>query len=358
MFENVIDRYQAKWNKITFKFKRPSGTSRGILTERDSWFLCINKENSKNIIGVGECAPLLGLSRDPSHNFEDQLIHVCTQLNQGTFRNSTIEDYPAIKFGVEMALLDLERGGKRLFFETTFTSGIQSIPINGLVWMGSSDFVKEQISHKVEKGFTCIKMKIGALPFEDELNILRWLRKEYDKTMVELRLDANGAYKPEDAITKLDKLSNFDIHSIEQPIPPGDWDAMAKLCTRSPIAIGLDEELIGIKRKSEKISILTEIAPHYIILKPTLLGGFSATKEWIDIADSMDISWWITSSLESNIGLNALAQWSMTLSSSSLPHGLGTGQLYTNNFPSPLKIYQGRLQYDPELIWDISPLFE
>lgn len=355
MFETVMEKFQAEWKKIVFRFKRPSGTSRGILTVRESWFLCIRRENSKDIIGVGECAPLFGLSRDPRHDFEDQLMRVCTQLNQGTFNFSIIDDYPTIKFGVEMALQDLAQGGKRLLFVTPFTSGFQSIPINGLVWVGSSDFVKEQISNKVEEGFTCIKMKIGALPFEEELNILRWLRSEYDSTLIELRVDANGAFNPDDAITKLDQLSKFDIHSIEQPLPSGNWNAMARLCKRSPIAIGLDEELIGIDEKSEKIKVLTEIAPHYIILKPTLLGGFSATEEWIDIADSMDISWWITSALESNIGLNALAQWSVTLSSS-LPQGLGTGQLYANNLSSPLKIYQGTLQYNPKMKWDLSPL--
>ncbi|MEE9190696.1 MAG: o-succinylbenzoate synthase [Candidatus Neomarinimicrobiota bacterium] len=352
-----MDRYQAEWKKITFQFKRPSGTSRGILSSRESWFLSIRKKESKDIVGVGECAPLLGLSRDSRPYFEDQLTHVCKHLNQGTFSFSLIEDYPAIKFGVEMALQDLVQGGQRLLYVTPFTTGFQSIPINGLVWMGSADFVKEQISNKVEEGFTCIKMKIGALPFEDELDILRWLRSEYDSTLVELRVDANGAFNPEDALTKIDQMSIFDIHSVEQPLQPGNWKVMANLCKRSPIAIGLDEELIGIDGKSEKIRILTEIAPHYIILKPTLLGGFSATEEWIDTADSVGISWWITSALESNIGLNALAQWSATLTSfSSLPQGLGTGQLFSNNFPSPLNIHQGTLQYDPEMKWDLSPL--
>ena len=341
------------------KFKRPSGTSRGVLTTKESYFIFVENPRNPGVIGIGECSLLRGLSQDDRENYEEKLQEVCHQLRQ--VNSSEIEfflldliDWPSIRFGVEMALQDLAMGGKRSLYKTPFTAG-NPIPINGLVWMGKKDFMYEQIVAKLESGFTCIKLKIGAIDFATELDLLARIRKEFRRDTIEIRVDANGAFKPENALEKLRFLADSNLHSIEQPIPPGRWEEMALLCEKTPLPIALDEELIGINNPSSKQELLKKIKPQYIILKPSLLGGFAATKEWINYAEQSKIPWWITSALESNIGLNAIAQFASN-TNISMPQGLGTGQLYTNNFPSPLEVRSGKIYYRQDVSWDLSSL--
>jgi len=251
-------------------------------------------------------------------------------------------------------LLDLAAKGSKKLFLSDFTDGITGIPINGLVWMGDKDFMEKQIREKIDAGYRCIKLKIGANDFSTELEILAAIRKQFSSDELEIRLDANGAFHPNEALEKLNRLSEFGIHSIEQPIRQHNRYAMAELCIHSPIPIVLDEELIGVN-PDDKESLLEKINPAYIILKPSLLGGFKQSEEWIRLAVKHHIGWWVTSALESNIGLNAIAQWSATLGST-LPQGLGTGQLYHNNIPSPLSINQAKLYYKSDNEWDLSTI--
>ncbi len=347
---------KAFYKKYTLNFRQPSGTSRGILTQKDSWFIFIYDEKAPQTKGVGECSPLKGLSIDDRPDYEQKLNEVCETIND--FQNHPdkgMNEFPSIRFGLETALLDFKQKGTKILFESDFTAGKDSIPINGLVWMGSFEEMKKQIQDKIKAGFHCIKLKIGAINFSDELSLLKLIRKEYGEPDLEIRVDANGAFKPEDALEKLKRLSEYRIHSIEQPIRQGQWEQMAGLCRLTPIPIGLDEELIGVSNITKKKELLNTILPQYIILKPSLLGGFLASKEWIDLADAMQTGWWVTSALESNIGLNAIAQWTYTLDNP-LPQGLGTGQLYSNNFDSPLFVSEGKLKFNPEKRWDIKPL--
>ena len=253
-----------------------------------------------------------------------------------------------------MAWQDLAMGGKRKFYDNYFTQG-NPIPINGLIWMGKVDFMRQQIIAKLENGFTCLKLKIGAIDFATELELLASIRQEFSADEIEIRVDANGAFTPETALEKLQRLAEYDLHSIEQPIKQGQWEQMALLCEHSPIPIALDEELIGINQTKEKQELLDVIRPQYIILKPSLVGGFRASQEWIAEAEKRNLPWWITSALESNIGLNAIAQFTAN-TNNNLPQGLGTGQLYTNNIPSPLEVEAGQIYYRHDLTWDFSPL--
>ena len=255
-----------------------------------------------------------------------------------------------------MAFQSLRSEDPFLLFPSNFTSGDDSISINGLVWMGSKEYMKEQISEKIASGFNCIKLKIGAIDFQAELELLKYIRSQFSSEEIELRVDANGAFAVEEALVKLEQLNQFDIHSIEQPIKQGNWQAMAKLCQQTPIPIALDEELIGISDVSKKRELLQRVQPQYIIFKPSLIGGFRGTKEWLDLAEDLNIGWWITSALESNIGLNAISQWTY-LQNSTMPQGLGTGGLYTNNFESPLEVKNGNIQYNPKLNWVLNNIF-
>jgi o-succinylbenzoate synthase len=318
-------------------------------------------ENSHNpgVIGIGECSLLRGLSQDDREDYEEKLQEVFHQLRQLTsaeieFFLLDLIDWPSIRFGVEMALRDLTMGGKRNLYNTPFTTG-HPIPINGLVWMGTADFMYEQILEKLERGFTCIKLKIGAIDFATELELLARIRKEFGRDTIEIRVDANGAFSPDKALEKLHLLADYNLHSIEQPIPPGRWEEMALLCEKTPLPIALDEELIGINNPTDKQDLLKIIKPQYIVLKPSLLGGFAANQEWINYAEQNKIPWWITSALESNIGLNAISQFAST-TKISMPQGLGTGQLYTNNFPSPLEVKSGQIYYRQDVSWDLSLL--
>lgn len=261
------------------------------------------------------------------------------------------DNLPAVQFGLEMALIDLRNPGDQgILFTSDFTEGSEGIVINGLIWMGDKSFMFEQIKRKIEQGYQCIKMKIGAIAFDEELALLTYIRSQFSAADIELRVDANGAFKPESALEKLSKLAEFELHSIEQPIKQGQLDSMAELCEKTPLPISLDEELIGIHSTDDKLKILDTIRPQYIILKPSLVGGFKASEEWISIAEKMNINWWATSALEANIGLNAISQWVFT-KSNPMPQGLGTGQLFTNNIDSPLYLKGEQLFFDPQKQW-------
>ncbi len=339
--------------KIPLKFLHPAGTSRGVLYEKDSWFVRVTDPGNPGLSGIGECSLIPGLSPDSIFSFEQQLKAVCEAMETSDPLDLTA--FPSIRFGLETALRDLEQGGKRLLYPSGFTAGTTGIPINGLIWMGNKPEMLSRIARKLDQGFTILKMKVGALRFDDELEILRALRKEHPTSRLELRLDANGAWQPDEALEKLKQLSKFGIHSVEQPIPTGTPEAMAHICTNSPIPIALDEELIGVQATEQKEQLLATIEPQYIILKPSLLGGVSASKEWIGLAEKQGTGWWVTSALESNIGLNAIAQWTATLNTN-LPQGLGTGSLFANNVPSPLTVTDSRLFYRPEKTWNLSTL--
>ena len=345
-------------HQLQFKFK--AGTSRGIYTTHDIWYVVL-EENG--ITGIGEIAPLKDLSIDAIPNLKqiiEQKLNELVQLDLSSNLDEitkvldklNLEAYPSIRFGLETAFLDLINGGKKVIFDNDFSKGIKRTPINGLIWMGEKEFMFNQVKEKIEQGFSCIKMKIGAIDFEQEIDILKYIRSHFTSNEIELRVDANGAFSPEDALEKLKVLSQFDIHSIEQPIKPKQWEVMKSLCELSPIPIALDEELIGIDSPDEKKELLELINPQYIILKPTLVGGLQKSKEWIDIAESLNIKWWITSALESNIGLNAISQFTSEFNNS-LPQGLGTGSLYHNNIESPLTVEKGFIYYDKSKQWDI-----
>lgn len=335
---------RASFEKKVFEFKRPSGTSRGILTEKKAWFITVWNQNAPEIKGVGECSVIPGLSPDYENDLQyaNKVKEVVTGVDYFSLNIDSLRDFPSIYFGLEMALLDLKNGGKGVFYETEFTNGKQAIPINGLIWMGDEAFMQSQITQKLAEGFSCIKMKIGAIDFDKELAILAGIRKQVSAEEITLRVDANGAFSLEEAPEKLRRLSEFELHSIEQPIRQGQTEAMHSLCAKNILPIALDEELIGIHDFEEKKQLLDKIQPQYVILKPSLIGGFKGTKEWIELAEERNIPWWITSALESNVGLDAIAQFTSTYEVK-LPQGLGTGALYTNNTPSLLKVEKGEL---------------
>lgn len=325
-----------RFEKKTFRFKVPSGTSRGILTEKHAWFLSAWRTDTPWVVGIGECSVIPGLSPDFKDftSYEEKLEELC---NDPTINLSA---WPSIRFGLESALLDLENGGKRVYFNNAFTEGEAKIPINGLIWMGSPESMREQIAQKLSEGFTTLKMKIGAIDFAQELEILREIRRQFTPEAITLRVDANGAFSPQEALHKLTQLSELQLHSIEQPIASGQHAAMCELCAVSPIPIALDEELIGVDEQHARAQLLDEIQPHYIILKPSLHGGIEGCREWIKLASERNIGWWITSALESNIGLNVICQFAAEYANL-LPQGLGTGSLYTNNVSSELRVKNG-----------------
>ncbi|OEK08638.1 o-succinylbenzoate synthase [Flavivirga aquatica] len=339
---------EASYKKYILNFKQASGTSRGVLKTKETWFLILNRENKQ---GIGECGLFRGLSIDDKPDYEDKLKWLCNHINeeQDKLLPQLIE-FPSIQIGLEMAFKSLESQNTFELFPSEFSKSNDSIPINGLIWMGSEAFMKQQIKDKIEAGFSCIKMKIGAINFQTELNLIKSIRKEFNSRDIELRVDANGAFSPSEALEKLKVLSDFDLHSIEQPIKQKQIQEMAELCEKTPLPIALDEELIGLFSVTEKQELLQTIKPQYIILKPSLVGGFKGSDEWTIIAEKQDIGWWITSALESNIGLNAIAQYTYT-KNSDLPQGLGTGSLFTNNFQSPLEVKRGTLQYNKIINW-------
>ena len=342
---------EASLKKYTLQFKRPSGTSRGILYTKDSWFIFLKNRKSPKHVGWGECSLLKGLSVDDVPEYEAKIVEVCAKINDYEhWLREGLATFPSIHFGLEMALLDLENKGTKILFPSDFTHKAKPIPINGLIWMGEKDFMLRQIKEKLQAGFNCLKLKIGAIDFDEELDLLRYIRQQFPADEVELRVDANGAFSLESALEKLKRLSDFKLHSIEQPIQQGHWEKMAQLCEQTPLPIALDEELIGIFAIDKKREMLGTIRPQYLIFKPSLIGGYKGTQEWINLCSERNIAWWITSALESNIGLNAIAQWTATLNNP-MPQGLGTGQLYTNNIASPLSVKKGNLYYQKGGEW-------
>ena len=324
---------KAEYFRYLLKFKRPSGTSRGVLYEKETFILEISDDKKK---GVGECAIFRGLSFDDRPDYEEKLKWLCENIQTDSeFLKEELKEFPSIWFGYEQALLNLKHG-ENLYFPSDFTERESSMMINGLIWMGDVGYMEEQIHEKLDQGFHCIKLKIGV-DWKSEHDILQTLRQKFSKDQLELRVDANGGFSKEEAKIVLQQLANLNIHSIEQPIKAGNWNDMAELCSETPIPIALDEELIGITNFNEKRQLLQTIKPQYIILKPSLVGGFSGSDEWISLAEQKNIDWWITSALESNIGLNAIAQYTFT-KNSVMPQGLGTGGLFTNNFKSDLEL--------------------
>ncbi len=329
----------AQFTQHKLVFKQASGTSRGVLTTKETYILEVFDGDKK---GIGECAIFRGLSYDDVPNYEEKLNWLCQNINQNfEILKNELSHFPSIIFGLEQALLNLKHG-EDLYFPSDFTTGKDFIKINGLIWMGNAEFMQSQIEEKLEKGFDCIKLKIGV-NWNSEKKIIKKLREKFPKEQLELRVDANGAFNYDEAKIVLQELAELGIHSIEQPIKAGSWkleagrNEMAKLCAETPIPIVLDEELIGIIDFEEKKKLLETIKPQYIILKPALVGGFSGSDDWISIAEELGINWWITSALESNIGLNAICQYTYT-KKNPLPQGLGTGTLFTNNFETNLNL--------------------
>lgn len=347
--------------KHTLDFKFDAGTSRGVLRSKDSYYVAIRFQEGEEKEGWGEAGPLPKLSPDDVVDFERVLEGYLGRLSNEEicwseegilfFCSGFVGDgHPSIRFALETALLDLYHGGKRMILKNDFYSGKQAIPINGLIWMGEADFMSRQIEEKLAAGFTCIKMKIGAIDFEQEIRLLQTIRERFTAEEITLRVDANGAFSPREALGKLERLAALDLHSIEQPIKAGQVEEMAELCEKSPLDIALDEELIGICASEKREQLLRTIAPAYIILKPTLVGGIRDTQEWIALAEKLGIGWWMTSALESNVGLNAISQLTSQYTTT-LPQGLGTGQLYHNNIASPLEINAGKIIYKQEGSW-------
>ena len=330
----------------TLHFKQPAGTSRGVYTTRQSWFVTTTDNAHPDIRGVGECAPLPDLSCDATPEYEERLKELCNTVEaKGCIDYDALRPYPSVLFGLETALLDLKRGGTGVLFDNSFARGETGIPINGLVWMGNYDEMLQRLEEKMRAGFRCVKLKIGAIDFDRELDLVRHIRSAFTKEQIELRVDANGGFTADCALQRLEQLAQYDIHSIEQPIRQHQWAEMATLCKATPIPIALDEELIGVNDKTEKEELLDRIRPHYIILKPSLHGGMYGSREWIALARKRGIGSWITSALESNVGLNAIAQFAADVygENITMPQGLGTGLLFTDNIPMPLEIRGDKL---------------
>lgn len=341
---------QARYHRYLLDFKKPAGTSRGVLHQKETWFIILENEG---ITGIGECGILRGLSADDRPDYEEKLHWTCQNIHLGleVLYRELIE-FPSIQFGLEMAFQSLAAEHPFELFPSEFTQHQKGISINGLIWMGDKTSMLAQIEEKLQSNFNCIKLKIGAIDFEKELELLAFIRAHYSAEQIEIRVDANGAFSSTDVLDKLNQLAEFKIHSIEQPIAKGQISEMKKVCAASPIPVALDEELIGIFSASEQENLLEQIRPQYIILKPSFVGGFKGSAQWIELAQKMNIGWWATSALESNVGLNAIAQWTF-LQNNPMPQGLGTGALYTNNFDSPLEVKNGQLFYT-ESSWNFK----
>ncbi|MBW4777109.1 o-succinylbenzoate synthase [Prevotella histicola] len=335
--------YQFKLSSHTLHFIQPAGTSRGVYTTRQSYYVTLSDDNVPGSVGIGECATLPDLSCDamPPKEYERILKGFCDDLCQfGKIDKEAMRPYPSMLFGLETAKRQLDNGGGIDLFNTPFGKGEEGITINGLIWMGTFDEMFQRLEAKLKAGFHCVKLKIGAIDFEKELRLIQHIRQHFSRKEVELRVDANGGFTPDDAMQRLEALAKYDIHSIEQPIRQHQWKEMARLCKNSPLPIALDEELIGVNDLTEKNRLLDTIQPQYIILKPSLHGGISGTREWIKLAKERGIGSWMTSALESNIGLNAIAQLTADIYGPhiTMAQGLGTGQLFSDNIPMPLEI--------------------
>jgi o-succinylbenzoate synthase len=356
---SIYSKIKFSYLKRTLNFRFDAGTSRGVLKTRDVFWIKAWEATNPEVAGWGEAAPLLGLSPDFGEDFEEKLKECLKEVSARDWALEEKEiltqvkhgipfELPSISFGLETALLDLMHGGKKRILANSFYDQNLPIPINGLIWMGDREFMLQQIDQKLAEGFDCLKMKIGAIDFDQELQLLKYIREKVSPEKLVLRVDANGAFSSNEALSKLQRLAEYSLHSIEQPIRAGQWQAMHSLCQNTPIPIALDEELIGIRDKEE---LLDTIKPQYIILKPTLLGGILETREWIKAAEDRGIGWWMTSALESTIGLNAISQLASSLNPT-VPQGLGTGKLYHNNLDSPLQVQSGLIHYEPDKPWE------
>lgn len=353
---------KAEFEKRTFHFGFDARTSRGQMRDRHCWFLTVFDEEKK-IKGVGEAAPLPGLSQETPEQVEQELQTIVDKINMGFLSGKSFEtlDKIAVLFAnslcssvraaLEMALLDLNAGGKKIYFDNAFARRESGIPTNGLIWIGGLDSMLQQVSIKIEEGYRTLKIKIGSLDFDKELDILQYIKRKYFRENITIRLDANGAFKPSEAIYKLNALARWGVHSVEQPIMPNQHEAMAELCRQTSVPIALDEDVLGVLSRDEKQKLIERIKPQYVILKPSLTGGFNHTKEWIEIVESQQVGWWITSALESSIGLNAVAQFTAQFPIN-IPQGLGTGKIYSDNILSPLEIKMGELYLNPKAKWD------
>lgn len=329
-------------------FLQPAGTSRGVYNTRLSFYLKLTSDEQPDVVGVGECATLPDLSCDamPPNEYERKLRTFCDEYERtGVIDYEAMRPYPSMLFGLETAVAQFNTKGSLNFFDTPFGRGEEGIPINGLVWMGTFEEMFERLEAKLKAGFRCIKIKIGAIDFDRELQLIRHIRSTFSRKDVELRVDANGGFTPEEALSRMEALVQYDIHSIEQPIKQHQWTEMARLCAATPLPIGLDEELIGVNERQKKIELLDTIRPQYIVLKPSLHGGMAGTEEWIQLARERNIGSWITSALESNVGLNAIAQLTASIYGTNIRHaqGLGTGQLFADNIEMPLKVLGDKL---------------
>lgn len=342
---------KASYAKYTLNFNFTARTSRGSMLQKDTYFLRLTDGDGN--VGVGECGLFRGLSADDRPDYEAKLREVCSCINRGDVPD--IAEWSSIKFGYETAMLDLAMPGDGLMYQSGFVKGSVNIPINGLIWMDSVENMAQQLERKLAYGFRCIKIKIGQHDFGCELRFIEQLRHRFSPERLEIRLDANGAYDECMAMSVLQRLAPLHIHSVEQPIKAGNQDAMARLCAGSPLPIALDEELIGITGEEAMSVMLDAVKPQYIVLKPTLCGGLSGADKWIELAGQRGIGHWVTSALESNVGLNAIAQW-VAVKNPAMCQGLGTGMLYTNNFPSPLYMDGGSLSFDPTVKFDLNAI--
>ncbi len=341
---------KASYCRYRLLFKQPAGTSRGVLTEKETYFIKLEDESMPGKFAIGECAVFRGLSVDDVPDYEDKLRELCDNIIHD--RQTDLERYPSMSFGLQTAIFDLSNGCRRILFPSAFTKGETAVPINGLVWMGTKKEMLRRIDDKIKAGFTTIKLKVGAIDFDSEIELVKHIRRVFPPEVLTIRLDANGGFTPEKALSRLERFARYGIHSIEQPIRPRQWKEMERICAESPIDIALDEELIGLLSVSDKSEMLDAIKPKYIILKPSLIGGFSGAQEWMQVASVKGVGGWITSALESNIGLNAIAQWTAAMGAE-VPQGLGTGALFTNNIASPLEVVGQCLSYNPSKQWQL-----
>jgi o-succinylbenzoate synthase len=345
---------RARWIERTLTPRFPLGTSKGTIQERTVWYLIAWHEERPAVKGIGEAALFPGHSREYPADVRVKLIELCANTTDWEQRLATdLVNVPSVRFAVEQCLQDLAAGGTKTLFPSAFTLGRQGIPINGLVWMGDKATMQQRIRQQLDAGFTTLKLKIGAIGLADELELLRAVRRMFGPEDITLRVDANGAFSFQEAPRVLNALAGLHVHSIEQPIAAGLYESMTELCATSPVPIALDEDLIGLNTRDARTDLLDHVKPRYIVIKPSLVGGWAATHEWIDLAEARGIGWWITSALESNIGLNAIAQFTATLPTRGA-QGLGTGQVYMDNIPSPLEVERGRLWHRPEAAWDLS----
>ncbi|QJX45425.1 o-succinylbenzoate synthase [Hymenobacter taeanensis] len=351
---------QLSTSRRVLRFNFPARTSRGALTEHVAHYLHLYDSSRPDVSGLGEAAPLAGLSPDHRPDFDATLEGFCREFNRRQLRELLPEEaaalvgleWPSLRFALETATLDWQNGGRRCLYDNAFSRGEAGIPINGLVWMGDAAFMRQQIEKKLAEGYSCLKLKIGSLDFDLELQLLREIRAVAGPERLTLRVDANGAFAPTEALGKLERLAEFALHSIEQPIQAGQWSAMAELCQQAAVPVALDEELIGVTNAQDQEALLDQIKPAYVILKPTLLGGLGAALEWQTAARQRGVASWLTSALESNVGLNAISQFAGSYAQPGFPQGLGTGQLYHNNVEAPLHIASGELRYAPQGTWE------